>query len=127
MRLIATLLLTCLGMTGLYAEAPADKPPLRQYIITLKLLPELLDPAKWTDKENALVAEHFRQLQQLLADGKLILAGRTLNEDEKMFGIVILECKDEAEARAIMEKDAAVKGGIMKAELFPFKVALVRK
>ena len=116
-----------LAVAGVMAGPPEEKPPLRQYIITLKLVPELLDPAKWTDRENALVGDHFRQLQQLQSEGRLILAGRTLNEDEKMFGIIILECRDEAEAKAIMEKDAAVKGGIMKAELFPFQVALRAK
>ena len=42
---------------------------------------------------------HFHRLQKLLSEGKLILAGRTLNEDATAFGIVILEVDSEDEAR----------------------------
>ncbi len=72
------------------------------------------------------IADHFRHLQQLLDAGTLILAGRTLNEDETMFGIVILEAGSAEEARRLMNEDPAVKGGIMTASLFPYRVALIR-
>ena len=59
-------------------------------------------------------------------DGKLILAGRTLNMDEKTFGIVILEVTSKEEAETIMKNDPAVSEGIMTAELFPYRVALMK-
>lgn len=98
------------------------RPAKQQFLIVLRVVPSLYDEKNWTERENKLVEEHFAQLQKLLTEGKLILAGRT-NVREST-GMVILEVETEAEARAIMENDAAVKGRVMTAELFPYKVAL---
>jgi hypothetical protein len=38
-----------------------------------------------------------------------------------------LEVESEAEAIAIMKNDPSVSEGIMEAELFPYKVALIRR
>ncbi len=99
----------------------------KQYVYFLKLIPKLLDLDKWTKKENEIVERHFKRLQKLLNEGKLILAGRTLNLDSKGCGIVILEVETEGEAKFLMENDPAVKEGIMTAELFPYRVALINK
>jgi uncharacterized protein YciI len=40
---------------------------------------------------------------------------------------VILEVETEDEALAIMNNDPAVAAGVMTAELFPYRVALIRK
>ena len=77
-------------------------------------------------EEEARVTEHFEYLQRLLAEGVLILAGRTLNTDPSAFGIVIFTAASEAEARAIVDNDPAVKSGVMRAELYPYRVALWR-
>ena len=97
---------------------------LKQFIYTLKLVPALLDPNNWTDRENQIVEEHFSRLSELLKEKKLILAGRTQTMDEKTFGIVILQVETEEEAVRLMNHDPAVKEGIMTAELFPYKIAL---
>lgn len=101
--------------------------PTEQYIYMLKLIPRLLDEQNWTEKENEIVQDHFNKLKSLMEEDKVVLAGRTLNDDESTFGIVILQTKSEAEAREIMENDPAVKEGIMKAELYPYRVALFNK
>jgi uncharacterized protein len=98
-----------------------------QFLYQLKLIPKLLDEANWTERENEIVQHHFEVLQDLLKEGKLILAGRTLNMDPTGMGIVILEVNSEEEARTIMENDPAVKEGIMDATLFPYRVALIRE
>jgi hypothetical protein len=53
----------------------------------------------------------------------VILAGRTLTTDERGLGIVIFRAPSADAARAIMEGDPAVRQGVMRAELFPFRVA----
>ncbi|HYK72967.1 MAG TPA: YciI family protein, partial [Pseudoneobacillus sp.] len=83
---------------------------MEQFLYKLKLIPELLDEANWTEKENQLVMEHFQTLQSLLQENKLIMAGRTMNMDETTFGIVILQVENEEAARTIMENDPTVKG-----------------
>ncbi|NYE09091.1 uncharacterized protein YciI [Bacillus niacini] len=98
-----------------------------QFLYKLNLIPSLLEEANWTEKEEAIVQNHFEVLQGLLQEGKLILAGRTLNMDPSGMGIVILEVDSEEEARELMENDPAVKEGIMEAQLFPYRVALIRK
>ncbi|WP_432361020.1 YciI family protein [Sporosarcina sp. UB5] len=99
----------------------------KQFIYVLKLVPSLLNLNNWTEKEEEIVGRHFAKLQELLKEGKLVLAGKTSGMDEKTFGIVILEVESEEEALAIMKNDPSVAEGIMEAELFPYNVALIRK
>lgn len=100
---------------------------MKQYVYTLKLVPRLIDDANWTSLDNMIVDQHLSSLKRLLEEGTLVLAGRTLDEDEKMFGIVIFEAETDEQAEHIMLNDPAVKAGIMVAELHPYRVALIRK
>ncbi len=77
-----------------------------------------------TPEEERIVGEHFAYLQDLTARGVVKLAGRTLTTGPETFGICILETADEATARAVMAGDPAVAGGVMTAELLPFRIAL---
>lgn len=81
-----------------------------------------IDP---TPEETDAVERHFQRLKAMLADGRLVLAGRTL--EDVPFGIVIFEAETEDEARAIMEGDPAVREGVMTATLHPYRVALMRR
>ena len=78
-----------------------------------------------TPEEDALTAQHFRYLQTLTEQGVVILAGRTLNTDPSSFGIIIFNAESEDVARSIVDNDPAVRGGVMRAELFPYRVALI--
>ncbi len=77
-----------------------------------------------TEPEKKIIGEHFDYLGKLVAAGVVFMAGRTLTADERTFGIVIFQAATEAEAVALMQNDPAVKFGVMKAELFPYRVAL---
>ena len=99
----------------------------KQFAYVLRLAPRLRDERNWTEADNAAVGRHFRRLQQLHCEGKVLLAGKTLDDaDEGQFGVVVLEVGSEEEARKIMEEDDAVRAQIMSARLFPFRVALIR-
>jgi uncharacterized protein YciI len=78
-----------------------------------------------TPEEAEIISQHFDRLEALMEQGVVILAGRTLNSDPTTFGIVIFNAESEDFARAIMESDPAVSGGVMRAELFPYRVALI--
>lgn len=80
-----------------------------------------------TPEEAEVVSRHFEYLKDLTEKGVMILMGRTQNNDESTFGIAIFEAKDESDALRIMENDPAVAGGVMKATLYPYKIALMRK
>lgn len=79
-----------------------------------------------TPEETETVSRHFAYLQDLTQKGVMILMGRTLNNDESAFGICIFEAEDESAARMIMEADPAVRAGVMRAVLYPYKIALMR-
>lgn len=78
-----------------------------------------------TPEEGQIVSEHFNYLKGLVDAGIVFLAGRTLNIDNSSFGIVIFTAGSEEEARRIMQNDPAVKGWVMRAELYPYRVALL--
>ncbi len=100
---------------------------MNQYIYILRLIPRLMDNSNWTNTDNMIVDQHLSNLKKLLDEGILVLAGRTLEEDDKTFGIVIFEAETDKQAEQIMLNDPAVKGGIMVSELHPYRVALIRK
>ena len=93
------------------------------YIIQPKRLGMLTEEP--TTHERETMAKHFAYLQQLTQQGILILAGRTLNNDEDAFGIAIIKVHSEEEARGLMENDPAVSYGVMNARLFPYRVAFI--
>ena len=80
--------------------------------------------ATMSDEERAVWGTHFERLQRLLAEGTLVLAGPTLGPINT--GIAVIEAKDEAEARRLMEEDPAIASGIARGELRPFRVSLLR-
>ena len=76
-----------------------------------------------TDNEATMLTQHFSYLKSLTDKGTVLLSGRTQNSDATTFGITIFRAETDDEARSIMNNDPAVKEGIMRAELYPYKVA----
>jgi uncharacterized protein YciI len=84
--------------------------------------PEML-PEGPTPEESAIIGDHAAYIEKLAKEGVVRLAGRTLTTGPESFGIVIVDAGSEESARRVMEKDPAVKQGVMRAELFPFRIA----
>jgi uncharacterized protein len=118
--------LIMLALCGAAHAQEAQKKERKQFIYVLKLTPRLLDEKNWTEQDNQIVGRHFRRLQRLHKEGRVLMAGRTLNADPSQFGVVVFEAASEEEARELMEADDAVKEKIMTAQLFPFRVALIK-
>jgi uncharacterized protein YciI len=76
-----------------------------------------------TAEEMAVVERHFEYLQNLLAKGRLILAGRC---EEGPPGIVVFEAESEEAAREVLDNDPAIEAGIFRGEVHPFRLALLR-
>lgn len=126
-KLFATSVVLFFLCAPLVSQNALRKDEKKQFAYVLRLIPRLRDEKNWTEADNAAVGRHFRRLQQLHREGKVLLAGKTLDDsDESQFGLVVLEVSDEGEARRIMEEDDAVRERIMTARLFPFRAALVR-
>jgi uncharacterized protein YciI len=79
-----------------------------------------------TPEEERIVGDHYSYLKGLTDRGVVILAGRTLNTDESSFGVVIFRTDSEEAARRIVADDPAVRGGVMRAEFFLFRIALMK-
>lgn len=79
----------------------------------------------FTPQEANAVEAHFGYLKHLTELGHLVLAGRTVPSDESAFGVVVLRVPSEEAARALAMDDPAVRGGVMRVELFPFRLALL--
>jgi len=77
-----------------------------------------------TPEEQAIVGEHFAHLETLTQQGVVLLVGRTQDNSPNTFGIVIFQAESHKRAFEIMNSDPAVQKGIMRAELFPFRIAL---
>ncbi len=101
---------------------------MENFVYKLSLKEEYRDLSKWTEKEEQILTDHFSRLKKFTEKGKVILAGRTPDENEpEGFGIVIFEAENKKEAKKFMNNDPAISKGIMESKLFPFKLALIRK
>ena len=76
-----------------------------------------------TPAEEQVMSDHFEYLKRLLDEGKLILAGPSLDPP---FGIIVFEAESGDEARDLIAADPSVAAGIQTPELHPFRASLVR-
>ena len=92
-----------------------------QYIVYLKGTRETW-PDDMTADEEEIMGKHFVYLQNLMYEGKMLLAGPSQG---LKVGLVVLNVADEAEARRIMDVEPSVAGGVHTYELYPFVASLL--
>jgi uncharacterized protein len=99
----------------------------RQFLYTVRPTRlQMLTEGPTTDEASA-VKRHLEYLQGLAEAGVVLLAGRTQTADERTFGLVVFRAESEEAARRIVDGDPAVAHGVMKAELYPYRVAVLGK
>lgn len=76
-----------------------------------------------TDAEGEVLSRHAAYLSDLAKRSIVQFAGRTQTEDEHTMGLVVFRAEDDTAARAVMEADPAVREGVMRATLFPYRIA----
>lgn len=79
-----------------------------------------------TEEEQRIVGEHFQYLQRLMEKGILILAGRTQTTDYSSFGIGLFMAESDEAMREIAQNDPVVKNRVMRAEWYPYRIALFK-
>ncbi len=79
-----------------------------------------------TAREIEIVSEHVDYLIALGKRGTMLLFGRTTENDERTFGIALFQVESEQEAIRIMENDPAVKHGVMRATLHPYRIKFMK-
>ncbi len=78
-----------------------------------------------TEDEEAIVEQHFEWLKEQTGLGIVLMVGRTQTTGPETFGITIFRARSDEAAQEFMRRDPAVMNGIMHAEVFPYKVALL--
>ena len=101
-------------------------PKPRRYLGMLRLAPRYHDEAAMTAEARSAIGRHFERLQAATRTGKVLLAGRTDEPNDKTPGLVVFEAADAAEAERFMAEDPAVVAGVMLHEVRPYQVALMR-
>lgn len=81
-------------------------------------------PAAPTPEEAEAIGAHFEYYRSLLDGGVLVLAGRTL--EAPFVGVFIFEAGSMVEAERIVGEDPAVRGGVFRARVQAYRVALIR-
>jgi len=109
--LMALLPFVTMGLDSPQPKKP-DFRPLQLVFFTEPKAPiALTDTA--TDK---LQTEHLKFLEGLYNDRKALLVGPFLDAGKRR-GLVLLDCKDADEAKAILRKDAHIASGVMDMEV----------
>jgi uncharacterized protein len=80
-------------------------------------------PFEPTEEESRLLSEHYEYLKRLRAEGRLVLAGPSALPGDT-FGLGIFDQDDRAEVEAIVSADPAVTGGLMTAEIRPYRISV---
>lgn len=78
-----------------------------------------------TKAEGAVLQEHVAYLETLADEEIVLLAGRTQPADNTSFGIVILVADSDVAAQDIVSRDPAVLHNVMRAQLFPYRIAVL--
>ena len=94
----------------------ADEYGMKMYVLVLLKS----GPTQISDhaKSDSLFNGHMKNIQRLVNEGKLVVAG-PLEKNEKGYrGIFILNVKTIEEARALLQTDPTIKAKVLDAELY---------
>jgi uncharacterized protein YciI len=69
-------------------------------------------------KRDSLFAGHMKNIKNMANAGKLVVAGPLQDNDKKYEGIFILNVKTKEEAKLLLEKDPAIKSGVLDTEFY---------
>ncbi|MEZ9234401.1 YciI family protein [Shewanella sp. 10N.286.52.A9] len=98
-------------------EVGADEYGMKQYVVAFLKR----GPNRERSEEDALALQkaHMDNITKLANEGKLVLAGPFLGNDD-FRGIYIFDVKTVAEAKLLTESDPAIKAGSLTMELKPW-------
>jgi uncharacterized protein len=96
----------------------ADEYGMKNYVLVILKTGE----NKTTDKEelNNLFRGHMENIQRLVKEGKLIVAGPFGENNLTWRGLFILDVKTVEEARELVQTDPTIKAGIFDVDLVPW-------
>ncbi|MEK7952160.1 YciI family protein [Luteolibacter soli] len=105
--------------------ADPQKLPSGVFLYTLRPVRPAMLAEGPTAEEQALAGAHWQYSIDLLKRGVVVFGGRTMTRDSSSFAPVVIRAASMEAARAIVEGDPAVAGGVFHAEIFPFQPMLM--
>jgi uncharacterized protein YciI len=130
--------MSLLGAFGTSADASsaphyasANKAPLHGFIVLLRLRYDLFgkwkDSGKWPDDAaaNETLSGHVRYWNEQRAAGRAVFAGGMNGDYWDNIALIILDVATEAEAKALVAADPAVKAYVFQAQVRPFDTSWV--
>jgi uncharacterized protein YciI len=89
--------------------------------------PRATFPADITERETAIMQEHFAYWEHLLAERKVVAIGPVL-DPKGTYGIAVLEVEDERSAQNLAKKDPAITSEAgFSFEVYPMLETKVRQ
>src|SRR5262245_9386981 len=107
---------------ALFAPLAGQTEPAQHKLVQFQMAIMKKGP-KWTtmkpEERNAIMRQHVGSVVSLLSSGKMAISG-PFGDDTDLAGIFIFRTADAAEAKSLVDDDAAVKAGVMTAEMHPW-------
>ena len=94
----------------------ADEYGMKMYVLVLLKTGTTTGMSKAAS--DSLFGGHMRNMERLVKEGKLIVAGPLKKNEKNYRGIFILNLNSIEDARALLQTDPAVKAGLLDADLF---------
>ncbi|MEA2336089.1 MAG: hypothetical protein QOE82_96 [Thermoanaerobaculia bacterium] len=119
------------GPTTPQQYARANKAPLKGFIVLLRLRYDLFgkwkDTGKWPDDPaaNEALNGHVKYWNDQRAAGRAVFAGGMNGDYWDNVALIILDVPTEAEAKALVAADPAVKAYVFQAQVRPFDTSWV--
>ena len=104
-----------------YDKALADSLGADDYGMKMYVLVILkTGPVQITDKakRDSLFMGHMSNIKHMASINKLVVAGPLQENDKKYEGIFILNVKTTEEAKVLLDKDPAIKAGVLDTEFY---------
>jgi uncharacterized protein YciI len=79
-----------------------------------------------SETERACMKEHVAYWTDLTEKGIAVLFG-PVQESEGFWGAGVVEVADESEARSLIEHDPTYRANLLKFEMYPMRVSMIRK
>lgn len=96
----------------------ADDYGMKKYVLVILKTGE--NTTATSEETNAAFREHMENINRLVEEGKLIVAGPLGKNDKTYRGIFILDVPTVEEAGELVQTDPAVKAKLLDVELFPW-------
>lgn len=97
------------------------------YVYKLSLLPKYHSLENWDAAAQSAVKNHADYLQEAVKSGKVLMVGRSDTDLKDNFGLCVFKAENQEEADAFAAADPVLKGNIMTAVVFPFKLLVVKE